>query len=141
MKFHFLSQFQFFASMTPPFRRTSNGKRRRLPVSNFSRNRREHALCSTQQALLRTVQNNILYIIFWINMNCTLILFAEAGCRLFPDLNHRFDHYKSKIFRMNAVLASVLQFFLNADVRIAVYCFVHEFVFYIGSYLLKFTTK
>ena len=103
----------------PPFRRISNGKRRRLSVNIASRKTREHALCSTQQALLRTVQNNILCIIFWIKINFTLILFAEAGCRLFPDLNHRFDHYKSKIFRMNAVLASALQLFINADARIA----------------------
>ena len=92
----------------PPFRRLSNGKRRRLPVKLVCRNIRGHALCSTQQAMLRNVQNNIENAMLCINLNFVNLLFAEALRRLFPAKEQIFRRIVDDCLHLHSHMASAL---------------------------------
>ena len=47
------------------------------------------------------------------------MLFAQAGRRLYPDIQHRFYSVVIKACGFNTILVSALQIFMRADARIA----------------------
>ena len=85
-----------------------------------------HALCSTQQALLRTIQDNIITIIACMNINLVLMLIVEAGRRIYPERQRLLRDSITKGSNLNIILASVLKKFMNADARIADISFKEE---------------